>query len=314
MKLPVACILACIFATAAIAMPTEATAVGREEGDIRIRVDRAIAEWRTDSSRPRSELTEKLVELGAPAEEYLALLLTRKSDAAAVEPIATALGRIGIRADSVVAIASLLESALVSERACGISALGEMGKLEALPYLIDGLDDPDYSVRAVAAASALIVQHKNPDLVIEDHLARRQRKLGHKDHYALLLGRLGTPAARKLLRDLISQWYDEPATLSGLAGLWIGGTAEDGEAVHDLLLRADSIAIQKKACLVLGRLRDRESIRTLIDCLQGEERSLVQDAHWALLQITGLQLRADPDLWELWWQRSGEAESRQTSS
>ena len=273
---------------------------------VRARVEQAITSWEEAPNRGPGALTKRLVACGGEAESYLTQLLkNRDRRAIPVEPIAIAIARLGNTRKTVQSLSDLLSSARIEEKIIAAEALGELGRIDGLSHLFVALDDASDPVRAAASRGILGIQKENPKSNLIPDFRRALKRLEHKDHMALLLGRLGSSGARELLRGLAATWDDEDSVLAGLSGLWIAGQAEDGRAVHSALHYARSMAVKRKACLVLGKLGDRQATRDLIDRLY-EEQGVAADAHWALLQITGLHLRADPELWELWWERVGQ--------
>ena len=57
----------------------------------------------------------------------------------------------------------------------------------------------------------------------------------------------------------------------------------------------------RAAVFALATLRDYESVPTLIDLLAGDSAGIAQDAHHALRELTGLELRLDVELWDSWY-------------
>lgn len=275
------------------------------DDDVRARVDRVIVEWRAQPERRDGELTSNLVAIGAPAEEYLVVLLRRKGADELAAPIATALGRTGVRLKSVDALVPLLDRRSERDRVAGVVALGALGFPTAAPALVAVLDDPERSVRvaSVSAIRALLVESPKLDIVWE--LDEAIDAMQHKTQAATLLGHIGSDAARDVLRRIMHTRGDEVAVLAGLAGFWLSADESDAHEILDILHSSGSLAVRRKACLVLGKIAYRPATRDLIDLLHSEEKGLASDAHWALRSITGLQLTAVPALWESWWKRVG---------
>jgi hypothetical protein len=119
-------------------------------------------------------------------------------------------------------------------------------------------------------------------------------------------GHAPMPSHEALLEQLNAA--DDEARIAALQGLYVLAKAEDGDRVAGLLGAANSAAVRKQACLVLGRLQDAHAARSLIDLLkETDDDGLKSNAHWALQRITGETLKPDADVWELWWQRVGKA-------
>ncbi|MBK8980375.1 MAG: HEAT repeat domain-containing protein [Planctomycetes bacterium] len=273
-------------------------------------VDRWIREWLARERRDDAELTRQLAGLGSRAapelRRWLAESLEDRSTArrarAEAAPVALALARIDPSAESIAVLVALQDQGVVSERVAAVIALGELGSTAALESLIAKLDDRVPEVRSAVVEAVLRIRAANPD---QDLLAWHRCQLEALDHHAevgQLLGRIGGSTAREMLTAMLEWPQDTDLTLAGLSGLWQCGQAEDIPAVLALLDAAD-MAIRRKACLVLGRLRATEAIPRLIGLLRGEQRGQSADAHWALQQITGQRLGPDASLWEAWWAR-----------
>lgn len=58
----------------------------------------------------------------------------------------------------------------------------------------------------------------------------------------------------------------------------------------------------RPAVFALATLRDYDSVPALIELLDHESSGLASDAYFALRELTGLDLRADSDLWGAWYQ------------
>lgn len=281
------------------------TGAGQGTGEVGARVEAIVSEWVASPSDPAG-LAPRLAALGPEAEPHLCGLLMVKRPGLPLEPVVTALGEVG-SASAVDCLAGLLQSDSVPMRISTLQALGEIGVPAALPMLVPVLGDPVRGVRAAAGSAILGISEQNPSLDVIDQLDAARPSIVPKDHLGLTLGHLGTPGARRVLREMLSAWYDQQEVMAALSGLWVCGGEEDGEAVFELFSESVDLQVRRKACLVLGRLKARVAVRGLIDCLHSDHRGLALDAHWSLLQITGLSLDPDPVLWEIWWERAGRS-------
>ena len=101
---------------------------------------------------------------------------------------------------------------------------------------------------------------------------------------------------------------DDATRLAAMKQLCMVARIEDGERVFELLKDTKSDAIKKQACLFLGRVQHRPAVRELIDLLRdAKDPGLKAGAHRSLQRITGLTLRRELEVWELWWVNAGEA-------
>lgn len=302
----------CILAPDVSAAVVRARGVPPQPDEVRISVEAAADAWRTNEL-PSDELTVRLVSLGASAEPYVLQLFVAARRASPgelpaplpVAPLASALGSIGGEG-SLWPLVDVLRSTSQEERAAAAHALGGLGSVRGLVPLLDTLDDESILVRAAARAATLALTEEHPELAVVDALARRWVSFVRRDQLGLALGEIGSDDARAVLRSKLGWLDDEDATLAALGGLWLCGVDDDGEAVLDVLLSTRSLAVRRKSCLLLGKLGYGPAVRVLIDLLEEEHRGLVNDAHWALMRITGQPLRAASALWESWWERTVE--------
>lgn len=270
-------------------------------------VQTLVDEWREGGSRPASDLVNRLLRIGPEAERVLIRRLGTASESDVVEPVALALIRLGPSADALAAVTGLLAAKEPRRRIAGVLALGQMSDEQTAARLIPMLDDSASDVRAAAARSLVTVCRKNPDYDVLVWHASEIRNLEHRDALAEFLGRNATAESRRLLLEFVDVFQDAETRLAGLHGLSLCGRADDAGEVQGVLLAlaADEIVVRRKACLVAGTMKAKPAIRALIDCLDHDHRGLAANAHWALGQITGLRLAADPGLWEVWWERAG---------
>ena len=73
-----------------------------------------------------------------------------------------------------------------------------------------------------------------------------------------------------------------------------------------LLLDSERARLRKQAALALGKLQDIESVETLIEFLDDENRGVSGNAYWALKNITGLRFPPESQRWKIWWKNESE--------
>jgi len=217
------------------------------------------------------------------ADDYdLALLaaLARgpRSSACVVDPVA--LERLGRR----------LEDSDPSLRRAAIDACGALAYVGALEPLVAILESPD-PVLAQAAHRALVA------LARADHgrdarawgLWVREEQRWRTARWDTLLEELLSTApgrAARAVRELAAHPLHRDAAAERLAEL-----AEDAAAPQALVLDA------------LVSLRSARALPGLILLLESHDDALVQRAHRALIEQTGLEIDADPRTWERLLQR-----------
>jgi HEAT repeat protein len=274
------------------------------ERDVASEIDALVSAWRTTPDASTEELCQGLVELGHKAVPTLCGLLDEHRDNAPVDPIAAALGRLG-RVSAVESLLGLLESARTDHRVSAVSALSALNAPECETGLLTALDDSESEVHSRAASGLATLAEGTAASNVVRGLGKWILSAKYKDRYAIVLGGLADPAARESLHELL-YWYDARTKMAALSGLWREARAEDGKPVYELLTDSDSVAVKKKAVLLLGRIGYRPAARDLIDLLRSPNAGLVANAHWALREMTGLRLAPDIEMWELWWEKVGK--------
>jgi HEAT repeat protein len=298
-------LLACAVVVLSWSAPLRAQAPAAPDGkdaEARIQVGRAIARW----SRDGAALESALVALGTAAMPCVCDLLEAQPRSVPVEPLARALGRVPHhRAPA--ALGRLLRSTSVAERTAAVAALAALDRRDAYVELAVALDDADAAV-AELAEQHLAGTARDPSALAAG-LAARVGEAQDRGRVARVLGRRGDEPSHRALAGLTSD-PDPRTQLAALDGLWLTARPADGELVSELLSPQRSPAVRGRACLVLGKLRHRESAPTLIAALRDGERALAANALWALREISGLRLKADHELWQQWWQRQRRGEPR----
>jgi hypothetical protein len=209
------------------------------------------------------------------------------------------------RLSAVRSLAGLLESPRTDHRVSAVASLAALNAPACETSLLNALDDPERAVYTLASTALVSLAEGAIDSYVVEDLATWTLTAAHKDRYTVVLGQLSDPTARETLHGFLSS-DDEPTRVAALSGLWHNARFSDGEPVHALFAESDSVAIKKKAILVLGRVGYRPACRDLIDLLSDPNPGLKGNAHWALRSITNLSLRQDVEMWELWWNIVGK--------
>jgi HEAT repeat protein len=68
----------------------------------------------------------------------------------------------------------------------------------------------------------------------------------------------------------------------------------------------EELSIRKEAIILLGKIKDIDSISLLVDFLEGREPLIVESAHWSLKNISGLQFPPEKNTWLNWLQNEQE--------
>ena len=277
-------------------------ASGRAEDEIRRAIDNLLWEWRAGERTQPKALTQAFFDLGQAASPELCKLLDdRPPDPLPVDSIAAAIGRLG-RTDALPTLGRLSQSEHDGERLAAANALGDMDLLDGLPFLVRALDDPAVDV-ADRAEGLLLASRQQPKAIVMV-LNENTRAVRDKVRIGRTLGQIDCKESRQALLRMLES-FDEATILGGLQGVWHSGREEDGDVILRAMREHPTPGIQKQACLALGKLHVGSAIPDLIQVLRHPDRGVVANAHWALREITGLVLKAEPDLWQQWWDRGG---------
>ena len=270
--------------------------------EVRGRVDRILEDWRGHPEKhPTEKLAQELASLGGAAAGYLGELLDSQRATAPTEGLAMALGRIGGSA-VVPPLARLCRSSVDTERIAAIRGLRLVKLPESVAAIVPALDDAALDV-ALEAEEALVSSGVRAAEIVEC-VRRELQKAKDPTRFACVLGRVGGEEAHSVLIGLLGSRGDEKK-IAAMQGLWLLGLGEDGEAVLGVLRDATSEPVLKQASQLLGRLRYRRAVPSLIRLLRFEDPAVVSSAHWALCRIADLNLKPDPSLWQQWWELEG---------
>jgi HEAT repeat protein len=244
-------------------------ALGRIGSDAAARV-LVAALAKDDPERERTPVRDALVDAGAPAARALAAALSGSTSPTLVAGAALALG--DLRApDARVAITRAMERGVLAPRH-GLRALGRTGAEQALPIVLERLEDEDPVVRreAVRAAAALL-DPARPDGRAVDPASAALRAAGatldERLDLVRLLGRTGTPRAHAVLLPLVSS-RTRPLRLAALDAL--GALSAGAPAVDDALLTAlddESAEVRLRAAIALSRVGTARAAERLLDRL-----------------------------------------------
>lgn len=119
-------------------------------------------------------------------------------------------------------------------------------------------------------------------------------------------GRVRSGPCIEFLAELLGRHEaSDPVVLGALGELAESGLVVEGEALGHLraLLASDSLETQRAAAVVLGRLRDEESLGALTDLLVDQDPRLSSAARWSLRLLVGVDLGPTPEPWLAWLER-----------
>ncbi len=188
------------------------------------------------------------------------------------------------------------------DRAAAVKGLAKRGTPEALEAVHRAVGDPSGQVWRVASEEvAKLAEAGRADAGL---LIEILNKAKDKGVVARLLAKMGGEEAIEAIRSLLSD-SGPKEKVALLQALGASGTAEDMSFAHDLLDNSE-MSIRKETCIFLGKVRNRASVRKLMDMLNDTEASVADSALWSLRKITGQTYDKTPETWERWWTLSGQ--------
>lgn len=194
----------------------------------------------------------------------------------------------------------------VESQVVALADLAQEPSCRHLDEMIGALDSETDAVSDAAFDALATWIDRNPELAWKARIETPLGECRQLSAAARLLGKLDTPAARAALRRMLASPCSALQS-AALDGYFEGGDFEDRHVLRALLQPTYAADVRRKASLVLGRLEDSESIPDLIEALGEGDPGYASDARWALEQITGEQLAADPELWSAWWTGAGKS-------
>ncbi len=229
-----------------------------------------------------------------------------------------------------------IRSKNADERLNQVDLLAHIDGVEATQLCIDhGLTDKDARVRA--RASWALARKRDPEavkLIVEEGLvhksdevregsARAIGRMREEIHAEALAARLAEErdalvviALFRALAEIRSEKGLDRAFESILdrntgivsAALELIEANEKAEHWKQVapLLRHSQWQIQSAALRCLGKLRAKDSIPLVIECMEDSDGRLRGDSRDCLIAITGRQFSHDPAIWKGWWERVGE--------
>jgi hypothetical protein len=164
--------------------------------------------------------------------------------------------------------------------------------------------DRDRAAALRRAAAAIVVRDERS---FEQLVALR--RLTPVELLPALIKAVGDARDGRGLRFLsdVAYWHEDLVAdvLAQVRRVGPSGDADLDDAMRVRIrpyLDPESPSLCRAAIPALVALSDSDSLGPLIELLEHESRGLRQDAHWALRQLTGLELSASPETWGRWYQ------------
>lgn len=223
------------------------------------------------------------------------------------------------------------------ERYEAVQVLKDVDTRAAAEALLEAFEDEDFSVRR--AAIEAVGGYRNEataKFLLEDVLEERRNSrktllragvaealggMGHVAAYwqlsALIdereptlrlagitaLGLLGDPRACETLSALMED-SDPTITLAALDSLVRIGEVTGAEGAVLQSLSHEDWRVRSRAIVAIQELRLKAGVRGLIERLRVEEGRLAGDAYATLKLLTQRKFIDDPDMWQVWWDRT----------
>jgi HEAT repeat protein len=268
---------------------------------LRDRADAIVAEWMEGKSSDR-QLAREFEDLGPEVVPYLSLLLEERTKKVPAAAICAALKVIGdARAIRGLTVA-VHDGQGDEDRRQAVLALIKIGTPDTENAIMGALEDPSSNVWK-EAKDYIVERYKKGGMDdLPNQLAKSMSRSENKVAYAVTLGSLGDPTARKELLYLLGS-ADDLSKRAALQGLSLRPAAEDGAEVARYLTTRDDM-LKREACLFVGKVKYAGAVPDLIQILGEDDQGAAANAHWALKEITGEKLAADRVLWQNWFEAS----------
>jgi HEAT repeat protein len=274
---------------------------GGVPANLRDQADAIIETWKTGKSSDRT-LAKDFLNLGSDVVPYLSLLLEERPKDVPCAAIAAALKEMGdaraIRGLSV----AVKQGEGNEDRRQALLALIRIGTPETDQAILGAMEDPSSTVWKEAKDYLIEKNRKGSFDDLVDVLTRAMARSDNKVAYAMTLGGLGDPNARKELLYMLGSG-DDAGKRAAMQGLSVRPVAEDGAEVSRYLNVRDEM-LKREACLFVGKVKYAGAVPELIQILGDEDAGASQNAYWALKEITGEKLAADRVLWQAWYEAS----------
>ena len=192
-------------------------------------------------------------------------------------------------------------------RIVSAATLGFSGRPDAVPPLLELMEDPDELVVSNALLSLIELSPVRQDLTPMIPLLEHP-DAGVRSNALLLVGRNLDEQNRDDFAAAILRCLEDSDGVVRLQAVAAAGKLKPEQAVPAVMPLTDDEfpKIRIRAALALAELGDRSAVPTLIRLLDGE-RADVRDAALASLErLTGELHGHDIDAWNRYWKKSGD--------
>jgi hypothetical protein len=214
------------------------------------------------------------------------------------------------------AVRAHVEAALALDRGlprrhAALGCLGAVGRSNDLPALLElalasSETTPHEKLAAALRAAVVRVLLRDPRAFPQLADLRRVTRPELLRHLVRAVGETKDPRGLAYLSE-VAYWHEDLALDVMNQVPLVGPSGE--EAIDDAVrvrlrsyLDETRVAHCRAAITGLAALEDQDAIGGLIPLLLSTNTSLVNGAHWALRQLTGLALPPDAQAWERWHQ------------
>jgi len=213
------------------------------------------------------------------------------------EEAARALAQIGPAASN--SLLLVLKDSRPVVRRLAAKALGQIGELNAVEFLVDMLRDPNPGVRATVAVA--LGNYHNPMAAqkIMDAYPGASREV--RTDLLYILGNINDVLAVPFLIEHAR----DPEPASRAAVMLVLGKIRDARGIPALLhgLRDADDATRANAAYALGGFYSPQVVEALIEALSDKAGSVREAAQRSLRILSGMNFAGDQGSWRQWWRQ-----------
>lgn len=276
---------------------------------VRAGVDALLGELKEDPPISRRDLIDGLTDIGPSAVPHLIQYLNGSPDESALDAIFKAISNMGDE-NTASHLISLLEADIEAVQIAAINALGRIGTPETVIALTEiMMETEDDDLFKACQAGVIATLRKEGSAGDTFAALTRIADEGGKLEKIRAIHCLGASGSERAGRFLLGFLRDEDMTVTIGTMVALSRLRIDDPRTCSRIRRflgSRNPYLKKEAALAVGKLKDIESIPDLIDLLNDAHSGVVDTAHWALKQISGMRFSKNSVYWDSWWKAEEE--------